>query len=229
MDIKNLILIIIACFNLIMSFILLMKNKHSIVNISFFLFFIGASLWSFGIAMFRTTLDMEVAVAWARIYYFAPAIIALAFLLFANHYIYRYSELNEIKIFYFLLPFLFIIFIIFHPTFFIEHATHYIWGNDANEKLGGHFLFALYFFSYLFLAYKILFKKYKIVQGINRRNLALIIYSTMLSYLFGVIFDLVLPLIGNYRHIWVGPYFTLITLIFLTYLIFFQNKRLVEK
>ncbi len=228
MDIKNLILIIVAAINFLMATIILLKNRRSPVNISFALFFYSASLWTFAISMFMCTLDMNAAVAWARIYYFASAVIAIAFLLFANYYLYKLYELDIIKIFYFLLPLLVVTFVIFHPTLLIENATHHSWGNDANEKLFGHLIFTVYFFSYVIWAYIILFKKLKNSEGINRKNLSLVIAGTMLSYIFGISFDLILPLLGEYRYIWIGPGFTVVALIFLTYLIFYKPIKIIK-
>jgi len=221
MDIKNIILIIVAVFNFLMATVLLLKNWRSPINTTFALVFLGAGMWSLGIAMFMSTLDMEVAVNWARIHYFSSAVIALAFLLFANYYLYKLYELNIIKIFYILLPLFLIIFVIFHPTLLIENVAHYEWGNDANENLLGHLIYAIYFFSYVIWAFIILFKKLKMTEGVNKKSLSLVILCTFLSFLFGMVFNLIMPLIGIYQYIWVGPYFSVITMVFLTYLIFY--------
>lgn len=226
MDIKSIILIIIALLDFLVGFVLIFKNPRSPIYATFALVLLGGGLWSFGIAMFRSTLDMEVALAWTRIYYFSPTIIVLAFLAFSNYYIYKLHELDITKIIYFLLPFLFITFIIFHPTFFIEKAYHYEWGNDAKEKLGGHLLFVIYFFSYLILSYKILFKKLKNSEGVNRKNIFLVIIATMSAYFMGLIFDLILPIMGNYKLIWIGPYFTVLVSMTLIYLIFYRKIRI---
>jgi len=223
MDTKNIILICIAILNFIIAIILIFRNLHSPVNTIFATTLFGASLWALGIAMFRNTLNMETAVAWARIYYFAPTVIVLAFLAFANYYIYKLYDPDINKIIYFLLPFLFVTFIAFHPTFFIEKAYHYEWGNDAQEKLGGHLIFAIYFFSYLILAYRILFKKLKSSDGINRKNLLLVIIFTLIAYIIGITFDLILPILGNYKLIWIGPNFTILASLMLIYLIFIRK------
>jgi len=225
MDIKNLILIIVAVSIFSLGIVLILKNRRSPINLSFSLFFYGASLWSLGLAMFNETLNMEAAASWARIYYFASVIIVVAFLFFANYYIYTLYELNIVRVFYIFLPFLIITFVIFHPSILIESVTHFEWGNDANEKFLGHILFSIYFFIYVIWAYKILFYKFKNAEGINRKNLKLVIVSTMFSYIFGITFDLILPIIGIYRYIWLGPYFTVITLVFLTYLLFYKPSK----
>jgi len=224
MDIKNIILIFVAVFHFIMATVLIFKNRRSAVNASFALVLYGASLWSFAIAMFLNTSDMEIATGWARIYYFASGLIPLVFLVFANFYIFKLHDLDIVKILYGLLPFFVIIFVIFHPTFFIEKATHYDWGNDANIKLQGNLIYSLYFLAYLVWAYIILFKKYKSSEGVNKKNLSLVTICTLISFLFGLTFNLILPLLGNYRLIWIGPYFTLITLAYLVYIIFYRER-----
>jgi len=89
-------------------------------------------------------------------------------------------------------------FIIFHPSLLIEQATHYDWGNDANEKLSGHLFYALYFFSYLIWAYRILYNKLKKSEDILKSNLLEVIYVTLIGFIFGFTFDLILPMLGNY-------------------------------
>jgi len=42
----------------------------------------------------------------------------------------------------------------------------------------------------------------------------------ILAAIWGTTFNLFLPLMGNYKFIWVGPYFTLVLIGFLTYAIF---------
>ena len=223
MDIKILFLIIIFVIHLAMATFLFLKSKGQPTRSAFALVLYGASLWTFGIAMFIATTNMEVAIVWARIYYFAAAVIPLAFLLFANHFIYPQYQITEHKIITWLLPFLAITVVIFHPTFFIEKVTHFDWGNDANVKFLGHMLYTIYFFTYIFVAYRILFKKLQSADGINRGILSTTITGTILSYLFGIFFDLLLPFIGIYRYIYLGPYFTLITLSFLVYWLFIKK------
>jgi len=223
MDIKDILLLVITLFNFILGVILIRKNNQSPINLSFAALVFGVGLWSFGLAMFNTTLDMSDAVAWARMYYFASAIIVFSFVVFSVHYIYPLFILNEVKFIYLLLPLLIITFIIFHPTLMIENASHYDWGNDANEKLIGHLAYAVYFLGYLALAYKILFKKLKKSDGVNYLNLRSFLLVISIGFLFGVLFDLILPLFGNYNYIWVGPYFSLPYIIYLVYLIFYKK------
>lgn len=220
------ILIIIAVFNFLMATVILLKNRRSIINLSFAMVVAFAGLWIIGIAIFSSTLNMEAAVAWARLYYFAAAVIPLAFVVFANYYPYPLKIINEVGFLYLLFPFLVVVFIIFHPTLFLETATHYDWGNDANVKQLGHLTYTFYFCSYVIWAYVILFKKLKNSEGINKKNLSLVMAGTMLSYAFGITFDLILPLLGNYKLIWIGPYFTVITLLFLAYIIFYKSIKI---
>ena len=109
-------------------------------------------------------------------------------------------------------------------TLDIRNNVIYNWGNDANIKLQGNLIYILYFLAYLVWAYIILFKKYKSSEGVNKKSLSLVTVCTLISFLFGLTFDLILPLLGNYRLIWIGPYFTLITLAYLVYIIFYRER-----
>jgi len=222
-DIKDILLIVIALLNFILGIILIRKNSQSPINLSFATLVFAVGLWSFGLAMFNTTLNMEVAAAWARMYYFASAIIIFSFAVFSVYYIYPLFILNKVKFIYLLLPLFIITFIIFHPTLLIENASHYDWGNDANEKLIGHVAYAFYFFGYLALAYSILFKKLKKSEGVNYLNLRSFLWVISIGFLFGVLFDLILPLLGIYKYVWVEPYFSLIYIVYLIWLIFYKK------
>lgn len=225
MDTKNLILIIVALTNTLLAAGLIIKNHKSPINVSFGIFILGAALWSFGLGMFNETLDMRDAEIWAKIYYFASAVIVFCFLLFAHYFPYNITPIDEKKMLFMIAPLLFITVVIFHPTWLIEEATHYEWGNDANEKLSGHLLYIVYFFTYLIWSLKLLLDKFKRSEGIGRTNLLKIIVITLISYIFGITFDLILPLLGNYKLIWIGPYFTLVTIFYVAYLIFYKSQK----
>lgn len=223
MDIKVILLLIISIFHLIMAYKLFFREPIQTVRTAFALVLFAAALWSFGMAMFMYTLNLETAEFYARFFYFSAAAIPLFFLYFANYFIYPSYLLNERKIIAWLLPFLTITVIVFHPTFFIENSSHYDWGNDANVKLQGHLLYIIYFFSYIILAYRMLYKKFIKSGGVSRGILRIVIICTGLSYIFGIFFDLFLPIVDNYYYIHLGPYFTLFTLYALVYLLFIKK------
>jgi len=225
MDIKNLILIIIAIIYVILTILILLKNSKSPIITSFCLIIFGAALWGFGLAMFNETLNMVEAVAWAKIYYFASAIIMVAFLFFANYFPYKYFDFNESKILLIAVPFLLITVVIFHPTWLISEATHHEWGNDANENLIGHIFYAIYFFSFMITYFIILFSKLKKSEGVVKTLIKKIVIITFVSFTFGFTADLIFPLFGSYKLIWVGPYFTVVTIFYVAYLIFNKPKR----
>ncbi|PIT90570.1 MAG: hypothetical protein COU22_01470 [Candidatus Komeilibacteria bacterium CG10_big_fil_rev_8_21_14_0_10_41_13] len=175
-------------------------------------------------AIFISLTDMDIAIYWAKFFYFGSALIIPAFLAFANYYIYPSYRVTKKKVIYFLIPFLIITAIIFHPSWFLESATHHEWGNDANEKLVSHLIFAAYLFVYIILSYVILFRKFRRSEGIHRTNLSFIISGSFLSFLFGIIFALILPIAGEYSLIWVGPYFTVVNASFLVYFIFIKSR-----
>ena len=167
--------------------------------------------------------NMVIATGWAKIYYFAAAVIPPIFLFFSNYYLYPRYLITEYKFILWIMPFLCITVVIFHPTFFIEQAVQYDWGIDASVKFLGHLFYVIYFLIYLFIAYGILFEKLKKSEGINRGLVKIVIIGTIISYLVGIFFDLALPILGNYHYIYLGPYFTLVTFLFLVYLLFIKK------
>lgn len=77
----------------------------------------------------------------------------------------------------------------------------------------GYFAFTLgVFFVRLVLAFRRSF-------GIKRQQVLLILAGSALSTLFGLFFNLILPLTGNYGFVWSGPLFLLIFIFFTVYAI----------
>ncbi len=84
--------------------------------------------------------------------------------------------------------------------------------------------FAIHFYIYLILAFYNLFNKYKESDNfIKKQLLQLILFASIISF-FGGFFSVLIPLIlldlGPY---WVGPYFSLPLIFYLSWFIFKKN------
>jgi signal transduction histidine kinase len=70
------------------------------------------------------------------------------------------------------------------------------------------------------LSYFNLFKSYLSKTNFEEKNqLKLVLWGTSIGFLFGMIFDLVLPFMGDYKHIFVGPVFSLFMVASIAYAI----------
>ena len=89
MDARDIILFIIAALNLLFGFIVTKRNSRRAANRVYALVVIAAAAWAVGLAGFRITGDLGIALWWARIYYVAAALIAYFFLLFSIMFPYQ--------------------------------------------------------------------------------------------------------------------------------------------
>jgi len=84
MDIKGLLLLITTGVNLGLAFFILFTNWRNKINFWFAATLFSIAVWSFCIAMFRASVDPRLLGMWSDLYYFAAALIALAFFYFTR-------------------------------------------------------------------------------------------------------------------------------------------------
>ncbi|MBU4481164.1 hypothetical protein KKH59_02510, partial [Patescibacteria group bacterium] len=92
------------------------------------------------------------------------------------------------------------------PGFTIKNIILHPWKIITGPGL---YIFAIYFFGTMGWAFYNLIKKYFISQGIERMQMKYLFLGATLSSLFGSFCNLILPLQGDYRFVWLGPVFTI--------------------
>ncbi|MFA6525761.1 MAG: histidine kinase N-terminal 7TM domain-containing protein [Patescibacteria group bacterium] len=225
MDVKNIILLIVAGLNLILSLLVYSKNTKNIINVAYGSVILSVGIWSYGIAMFRYSDNVITALLWARTYYIAAALIALFFLIFSIHFPYKSFILSKIKSLLIILPFIVVVIIIFIPDMMIGKISINIPTNVVTLQ-SSYTIYTMYFLSYMAISFYYLTKKYASSQGIHAIQLKYTLNATATATFFGATFNLILPMLGNYKLIWLGPYFTLITFAYVSYYLFFNKHRI---
>ncbi len=217
MEINEILLIIIALFNFIFAGYIYERNKKSHINISFALMFAFAGIWSLVVALFRSTSDPIVAQQYVSIYYIAAMLIAPSFLFFCIVYPFPSFLINFKKILQIYIAAIIVSIILLIPDVMIKGVLI----NDINqvELHWGYYIYFVVFILYILIALKMLIRKYSKSDGVSRFQLKYIISGAIIGFVVGIIFDLILPLFGNYNLIWIGPYSSLILMIFVYYLI----------
>lgn len=203
---------------------MLFKDFKSLINKSFSLVIFSTAIWIFGLSMLKLSTNLDAVFIWAKIYYLASAFIALFLLYFCVYFPYSRPIKLIFKIIT-IVPFLFIIFVILHPTLLIKEILLQDWGNDPNEQIIGHIIFLIYFVSYMIASFCILVKKYFKATGIIKFQLKYITISTFIAIIFGSFFDLILPILDIYKFYWIGPLFTVILVLIITYLLFYKPSK----
>jgi len=97
MDIKNLILIIIAVLNFFVGTVVILKNYRNKINLSFAFLLFSVVGWSIGLAMSRELVGTIEAVAWSKSAYYFAILIAYLFFYFTTVFPYQKYQLNFIQ------------------------------------------------------------------------------------------------------------------------------------
>lgn len=202
-------LFVITCFNALLSLFVVLGSKKSI-NVVYSVFTLFASLWSLGLAYFLIS-PLEYSLLIVNSYYVSAAMIGSSFLLFASFFPSREVKTKQI-VTYVLLPLLFFIVLLIFDQNLIINKIFYTGSSGAKDVVLNkinYLIYGLYFIFVVVLAYIRLFSSLKkATTKEERAQLNLVIYGTSIGFFFGMMFDLVLPFFGDYKHIWVGPLFS---------------------
>lgn len=229
MDLKNLLLIITAILNLLIGWLIFRRNKTASLNIFFALTMLGTSLWSIGLAFSREYAGTASSLYWSRSTYFSSLLVVFFLLYFSFVFPYRIIRFTN-KIHFLAIAPITAIFLVMllKSDFIIQKIIATTWGYDLVYQ-SGYLVFSVIFMYYLIWTFTNLIKKLFISESIHKTQLKAMIWGLGLAGIFGIIFDLILPYFGNWKWNWFGPYFTLITVFAVAYLIFFSNYKIVRK
>ncbi len=217
-NIKSLILLIVALLNLSLGGFVYFKNKRDKINIYYGLTALTTAGWAFGLALFYLTKNPIDLIAYRFVYIFA-ALIGTSFLAFS--FVFPYSKI-KIKAIY---KFLFIVF-----TCFVIITS--IWPGALIqsvelrplEKWINYNEFLLYIYTFYFTlcmigAFGNFILKYKNADSEQKAQIKYVFAGTLAAAIWGTTFNLFLPLLKYYRLMWLGPYFTIVMVGLIAYAI----------
>jgi len=178
----------------------------------FCLFLFSAALWSIGISIFLWTQDASIAYWVAEAYYVAALLVSYSLLVFARAIPEIRSQPQRRS---FLGDILLLIPIVVCGTWILTSGSlidTIIIGEEANTvtlNIPYYLMFAALFSSYALAALYILYRKYRSAKrqgsSLYRVRLRLLAVSIIFGMLFGMVFNLILPFLGYYVLIWLGP------------------------
>jgi len=221
MQIQGTILLIIAGIELILGLYLFFRHPKNHITISYFLFILGVVIWvlSNGFAILEQTRNIN----WWKMTYIGGALLASSFVYFAMAFPYSRKEISKLKIIGLYLPIVYFIIIIFSTKLIVEGlATYDVW--ITNVTLGPlYHLYVLFVVIFLIWGTVLLLAKFKISDGIHRWQLKLMLWGIIISALFAITSDLIIPFFSEYylvHYPWVGSAFSLVWLSFTSYIVF---------
>lgn len=206
MDQKSILLFTISIVAVSLSLIS-SRGKRNGQEIYFSLFTLCTGLWSFGLGIFNLDLSLQISIASIKFYYVAAAGIAFFFLLFAFNFPAKH-RLHSAVLALGLIGFLLISYeVLFNNSFIIQNISI---GDFKKIVLNRptYFIYISYFICYIIAAYsKLLFSFYTCKKdSLERIQLKFILLATIVPFLLGMFFNLILP-IYTYEYIWAGPIF----------------------
>lgn len=207
MNIYVLLLLLVAAANTGLGLLILTRNTHNRVNRFFYLFAQPVALWAAGLALFLTSNQDVASLNWAKFYYVAPLFIAYTLVLLTSSFNNK-RQLRAKEITLLAIPALALTaFIVLQEKFLVEGITHHGWGKEVVLNKFHYVLYSVYFLAYFYGATLILYRIYRRARGALRGQLQYLLLGIVIAGTFGVTFNLVLPALGNYRLIWLGPQF----------------------
>lgn len=203
--------------SVILGLLVLLRDPKSLNNISFFGLCVGMSGWSIGIAGFLATQSEDLALVWARFYYFFPLVIGLSLVFFVH----TFHAKGKIPLSW-KLPsvagFLAIAgLLVAQKNFLFEELVYHDWGKQVVLTNSAYLLYSTYVLLAFGASILYLLQYSKKLEGIYRHQALLFGFGFLIASVLGVLFNLVLPWLNDYRLIWLGPIFTTVVAATVTY------------
>jgi signal transduction histidine kinase len=217
LKLKVALLVFAGLANAIMSLAVLMRGYRRLVNITYFVLGISMAGWTLGIAAFLFSNDRTVAFFWAKVYYFFPLIIAVAISFFAASFPNK-NKINKLLKYAVCAGFVALSLpLLLKSNFVTQDLVYHSWGKEILLDPWHYLFYSLYLLSCYSLSLIAMLKKSYTEKGVYAAQARLFFIGFLLTAIFGVYFNLILPWLGNYRLIWLGPLFTNIFIAVIAY------------
>lgn len=221
MSAVDIILIIVFFVNVILSTLVFLYRKESRGSIFFSVAGYSTALWVFAMFLFRDVSDVSILILPTKLLYVAGISIATNFLYFSFTFLEDLVK-KRVKLFLFIavLPIASVVLIAFSESI-ISNVV--ILGDGKKAEFGSlYFAYSVLMFSYFIWAYTNLLGRLKKVapDSIEKTQLLYVIVGTFISVIFGLIYDIVVPYLGNFTFYWLGPVMTIMFVTATSYSIF---------
>lgn len=191
----------------------LKDSPHRRINISFATLSWASAGWIFSVLMIYIFKGESWKLFWVRMSFAFSGIIPSAFFYFSLIFPRERRAITHAQLF--LVCFLPFLFIILSLTKLIVHSVR--WDIMSANYGAAHSFFAIYLVAFLFGGLYFLIKTFKHSLGINRLQIQYCFLGMLLTSLFGVTANLILPILGTSKYSAIGPSFTVIMVGFTTY------------
>lgn len=213
--IKELSLIVIAVMNGMLAFVISKSGRKNPVNIWFSILALSLVFWAIMLVFYLITSDRFLAIFFLKLAYGATIVSALSFYLFA-HYFPERTKFNSVLV---TVSTVALVGYIALPGKLIRDVILVQPVHIGVHEQVGFWLFFVYFLFGLFGPLVLLYRRWQTAVGDTRTHIGYIIWSILTAGIFGVFFNLVLPspVFGIWNYIWLGPLFTALIVIAVSY------------
>jgi len=193
--------------NLVFSAIVYIHSRRGLVETFFALLAFNVSLWSFAtFLLISSNISFEIFKLGSALHWVSGTLIFWFFFWFAVFYSFRITKSFAIPILVSIAN-AFILLLVLSPSLFFEDFTA---GAIALEEkivfnLYGYAIFSVTVVSTFLLAEFYLLRKYRETHGPDRTRLTYLILGTFIAGSFGLLFNLLLPGVGNFGFFSLGP------------------------
>ncbi|MBD3329192.1 hypothetical protein GF357_01735 [Candidatus Dojkabacteria bacterium] len=188
-------------------------RRSSIIYI--ILIFISGPVWALSIAFFRESTTVSSALFWDRIIYLGSIAIGILFFAFAHSYPRRREMKFTSKIFiYGLAPVL--VYSLYFTNTFIKDVIVNSKGNSI--ELGVMYFVWAVWLGYVMISGEIrMLAEMRKLKGLEKEQVKFTIIGAIFPALGTIPTNVLLPMLGYYQYIWLGPYFLIIMHIIVGY------------
>lgn len=206
---RALVLGIVALMALILGMLVLKKSKrHYDTKQWFFLVCLCLAVWSAGLEVFSLADNgaaLDIASRW---FYVASAVFCPALAIFTAKSFLPLTK--SVRSFIFISSSLFIVFsiyIILAPEFIINvsEVTAPVDFSQIPINSINYVVFATFFSVFFLIAMWFGYVAWRKSDNIRRKQVAIYMTGLLVSSIPGFVVDLLLPSLGDYRYVWVGP------------------------
>ena len=210
MAVRVALLFITTLLNLGLALTIFIRSRRNPVNVFYNLIVLSVAWWAFLYGMLEASTKPNDALVWYYLTYVAGSLIASFFFYFS--FVFPSQE-RPFTILDHLMASGFpvvLLYLLADPQILIREITLEPWGWSAVLGKPAFWVYSLWLSLLMGRAFVHLYQKYLRAVGRPKMQLRYVLFGTAISTLFGSIFNLVLPGMGNTRWIWLGPLFSII-------------------
>ncbi len=222
---QNTVLALTGLINLAMGIFILSRGQRNRVNLYFSLVTLANFFWTFSLFFWYLAWSDQVLRLFSGLPYTFAWLVVVSLFYFTINFPYK-SLKYSIFFNYFII--VVSVAIVAYTTFFNKYFVRVadLNTNSVYYDQWGHLIYSILLILLILASIMVLFKKYKVAEGIFKFQLKLILIGVLVGTIFGCYFNLILYYFGGFKYDWFGPIFTLIISIVVFYFIYSSKDKI---